>query len=182
MRAIFTAVFRHAFYRRIFSPEVSEYLNCVAGSVHFTAQCTAAARPYSSSACSARGAGDLPPHCHSTASHQQTMRGTTSTYESNTHFIAVYMIVLYITWRWVESTAHLNTDLFRRCAVERIVVLDSDFDMPGFFTKLSVMQSWTERPQLWYKIVIFEYKMSKYSHGTCTSTYSTRVLEYGSPL
>ena len=30
MRAIFTAVFRHAFYRRIFSPEVSGYLNCVA--------------------------------------------------------------------------------------------------------------------------------------------------------
>ena len=30
MRAIFTAVFRHAFYRRISSPEVSVALNCVA--------------------------------------------------------------------------------------------------------------------------------------------------------
>ena len=30
MRAIFTAVFRHAFYRRIFSPEVSGRLNCAA--------------------------------------------------------------------------------------------------------------------------------------------------------
>ena len=29
-RAVFSAVFRHAFYRRIFSPEVSDRVNCTA--------------------------------------------------------------------------------------------------------------------------------------------------------